>query len=299
MTYFLTSDSVRFRDTKIGGVPIRNTTTRALIRFLDRRMSGNAQLAIGFVNQNFILSCRELRSLAEADSSGILLINDGIGVGLASLLITGHRFAENLNGTDFVPSFLRQSKIDLDIFLIGCTPDIVTKACSTFNAMPNRRVVGAIDGFSIWENEAKTIAAINAAKPDILLVGLGNPKQERWILNHRRELDVKVIFAVGALFEWITCARRRAPLILRQAGFEWLYRLVQEPRRLFQRYTINIVRFSSLFGLSTAGSQDCIDGLGLTDRESGGFCRVNNRPALRRSRRGEPSYHHRKFSGEF
>ena len=230
----------------LGGVPIRDTTAGALVRFLERRTAASPPLAIGFVNQHFVVACRGLHAQAGADPRGILLVNDGVGVALAARLVVGRGFAENLNGTDLVPRLLREVGRDLDVFLLGGAPDIVARAAALVDAMPRRRVVGAIDGFSIWRDEARVVSAINAARPDLLLVGFGNPRQERWILERRRELDVGTILAVGALFEWMTGSRRRAPPFVRRARLEWLYRLASEPRRLGRRYTIDIVRFFAL-----------------------------------------------------
>lgn len=234
---------VRRRLTLLAGVPIRHTTTRALVRFFDRRNKINSQVAVGFVNHNFILACRGLHALARADPDGILLLDDGVGVEIAARLFVGHGFAENLNGTDLVPVILRDVKRDLDIFLIGGSPKVVARAATLISAMPRRRIVGAIDGFSIWRREKDVIASINAAQPDLVLVGFGNPKQEQWILTHRRELKTNAIFGVGALFEWMTGSRSRAPYALRRARLEWLWRLALEPQRLWKRYTIDIVRF--------------------------------------------------------
>ena len=227
----------------IAGIPIRNTNSAALVRFFDRRRRPHQQLAIGFVNQHFVVACRALRPLAEADRQGVLLLDDGVGVAMAAYLFSRRGFAENLNGTDLVPRILREVKQDLTVFLLGGTADVVARTAALVDAMPRRRVVGFVDGFSIWQNEWEVIALINAARPDILLVGFGNPKQERWILEHRRKIEVGTIIAVGALFEWMTGARRRAPLVLRRAHIEWLYRLALEPRRLSRRYTLDVVRF--------------------------------------------------------
>ena len=148
-----------------------------------------------------------------------------------------------MNGTDFVPRFLSQTKTDLGVYCLGGTPDIVDKAAAVIGAMPRCHVLGHTDGFSFWEDEKALVQTINAAKPDVLLVGFGNPRQERWILQNRRLLDVRLIFAVGALFEWMTGAKRRAPEWVRRYRLEWVYRLAIEPRRLMKRYTIDIVRF--------------------------------------------------------
>jgi beta-1,4-glucosyltransferase len=81
-------------------------------------------------------------------------------------------------------------------------------------------------------------------------VAFGNPLQEKWILRHREALEVPLIFAVGALFDFLSGTASRAPQFIRRARLEWAYRLVQEPRRLFRRYTIDTLRF---FGMAIFG----------------------------------------------
>ena len=80
---------------------------------------------------------------------------------------------------------------------------------------------------------------INAARPDIVWVGLSTPKQERWMAQHRERLEAPVLVGVGAAFDLHAGAVRQAPRFLQRAGFEWLFRLAMEPRRLWRRYLRN------------------------------------------------------------
>jgi N-acetylglucosaminyldiphosphoundecaprenol N-acetyl-beta-D-mannosaminyltransferase len=88
---------------------------------------------------------------------------------------------------------------------------------------------------------------IRSASPDILLVAFGNPKQEKWIGMHGRSLGVPVVIGVGGSLDFVAGQTRRAPEWMQRFGFEWLFRLLQEPRRLFRRYFIDLVIFSSFF----------------------------------------------------
>lgn len=229
----------------IGGFPVRNTTAAVLTRFLQRSIRSGKKVAVGFANHHFVTTCQTL----PCDKTGgqpFVLVSDGIGVQLAALLRFGRGFAENMNGTDFVPRFLRTAPEPCSVFLIGGRGDVVARAAETISNLPNCRVVGFCDGFSLWSHEETVIREIEALAPDILLVGLGNPIQERWIGDHWPELNARVIIAVGALFEWMTGAKRRAPSIIRRARLEWAYRLVLEPRRLLGRYTIEGLQFLAL-----------------------------------------------------
>lgn len=229
----------------LAGFPVRNTRSDRLARFLHQRLRNGRKIAVGFVNQNFVITCRDFGRPACADEN-LILVNDGVGMQLAALLRFGRGFRENLNGTDFVPRFLRGAERPLTIFLIGSEPAVIDRAARVIGALPQCRVVGQCDGFSLWEREAAVVEEVASASPDVLLVGLGNPVQERWVLEHWEQLDARVIFGVGALFEWLSGHRRRAPLAVRRLRLEWLYRLALEPRRLCRRYTLGILHFIAL-----------------------------------------------------
>jgi N-acetylglucosaminyldiphosphoundecaprenol N-acetyl-beta-D-mannosaminyltransferase len=93
------------------------------------------------------------------------------------------------------------------------------------------------------EEDAAEIELINAARPDYVWVGLGSPKQDLWIDDHRASLNASVLFAVGAAFDFHSGGLRRAPVWMQRTGTEWLYRLIAEPRRLLRRYTVVNTKF--------------------------------------------------------
>jgi N-acetylglucosaminyldiphosphoundecaprenol N-acetyl-beta-D-mannosaminyltransferase len=98
------------------------------------------------------------------------------------------------------------------------------------------------------DNEA-LLRQIEAAQPDILLVAFGNPKQEKWIAMHRHRLRVPVCIGVGGTFDFLAGVNARAPQWMQRSGLEWLHRLSQEPRRLWKRYTEDVIHFARLIGL--------------------------------------------------
>ncbi len=94
------------------------------------------------------------------------------------------------------------------------------------------------------EEDAAIADKINAAGPDIIWVGLGAPKQERWMAEHRDQLNAPILIGVGAAFDFHTGRLDRAPVWMQKAGLEWSYRLYKEPRRLWRRYVLGIPRFA-------------------------------------------------------
>jgi len=122
-------------------------------------------------------------------------------------------------------------------------------------------VVGCRNGYDQARDPQATIAAINASGANVLLVAMGNPEQEKWILHHYHELHVSLLAGVGALFDFWAGAKPRAPQLVRRLRLEWLYRLSLEPARLLRRYTLDIAVFLALClrsGKSTSAQKETI-----------------------------------------
>lgn len=103
------------------------------------------------------------------------------------------------------------------------------------------------------EEDKETVNMISRAAPHVLWVGLGTPKQERWMHEHRLKLNVPVVVGIGAAFDMVSGRCRQAPRWMREHGFEWLFRLCQEPRRLWRRYLIYGTEFIFLILLESLG----------------------------------------------
>jgi len=101
------------------------------------------------------------------------------------------------------------------------------------------------------EEDQEIVAMISRAAPDVMWVGLGTPRQERWMHEHREKLQVPVLVSVGAAFDILSGRRKQAPQWMRERGLECLFRLVQEPRRLWRRYLIDGARFVACLGLES------------------------------------------------
>ncbi len=161
---------------------------------------------------------------------------DGSGVAWAGKVLN-YRVRENVNGTDMYP-LLCQMKYS--ICLLGAAPGVAEQAAKrTRELYPQANIAGAFHGY--WRSsgeESEIISRINSLAPDILLVALGVPRQEKWIARHRESLNAKLIIGVGGLLDFTSGRIPRAPIFMRRMGMEWLYRLYQEPGRLFRRYVI-------------------------------------------------------------
>ena len=212
------------------------------IAFLIDRLRRREKTKVAFANANLLTMLA-----GEPDGAklldGFLVLNDGLGLDIASKLLFGEPFPDNLNGTDFTPALLAAVPADTRLFLFGARPGIADSAGTALAQRLRLTICGTRDGYSGAVDEAATIEAILAARADIVLVALGNPRQERWIAQNAVHVGAPLVMGVGALFDFLADIVPRAPLLIQRMRLEWLWRLAHEPRRLGKRYTVDIARF--------------------------------------------------------
>ncbi len=223
-------------------VTIGRWTCRELIETVCDCASAKDAMFITYANAHTInVKARDAqyaRVLEQAD----IVYADGMSIVWASRWLGANGLPERVNAGDFLEEFLREcARRNISIFMIGSAPG-VAKRCTERMAgrIDGLRIAGATDGFwgrgGEFESESEVLEAIREAKPDVLLVGMGVPLQEVWTAEHERDLEVPVRWCVGALFEYFSGERARAPHWIRRIGMEWAFRLVLEPRRLARRY---------------------------------------------------------------
>ncbi|MGI4764447.1 MAG: WecB/TagA/CpsF family glycosyltransferase [Janthinobacterium lividum] len=227
----------------VGSVEVPYLTREQALYRIRRAFDGDKPVRVAFCNANMML-----RALTKPDYArtlkSFLLLNDGVGLNLCSRLFTGRPFPDNLNGTDFVPEILHRSRDSLAIFLLGGSPGTAEAAARRLAVTyPRHRVVGTQHGFFSDDDTDAVLADIGRSAPDLLLVGMGNPRQEDFIAAVAERLTVPVVMAVGALLDFTAGNVLRAPKPIRALRAEWLFRLAQEPRRLGRRYTVELALF--------------------------------------------------------
>jgi N-acetylglucosaminyldiphosphoundecaprenol N-acetyl-beta-D-mannosaminyltransferase len=176
-------------------------------------------------------------------NSAHTVLGDGTGVRWAARL-RGTRMKDNLVGTDLVPELFRLTAgRGFRYFLLGADRPTVRRAaefCS--RSFPGWELAGYHNGYFGREDAADVINFINSTRPHLLLVAMGNPRQESWIHSHRRQLQVPICVGVGGLFDHWAGNLTRAPLWVRQRGLEWLQILLQQPHK-WRRYLIGNPKF--------------------------------------------------------
>lgn len=187
-------------------------------------------------------------NVADADPSYRAILNranvvycDGTGVKLGARLL-GIRIPARMTGADWIHDLAKlAAREHLSLFLLGGEPGSAEEAAARLVAeQPELRIVGTAPGFDVGST---TVERIRGARPDILLVGMGTPTQERWIEENREALDVPVVWAVGALFDFVSGRIPRGPAWMTDHGLEWLCRLAAEPEKLWRRYAFGNPRF--------------------------------------------------------
>jgi N-acetylglucosaminyldiphosphoundecaprenol N-acetyl-beta-D-mannosaminyltransferase len=193
-------------------------------------------------NVDHIVMLQHHAGLKAAYRDAGMVLADGIPVLWSSRLL-GQPLPQRVAGSDLVPRLFSAAKDDqpLKVYLLGAALGVADRAALNIQRRwPAVQIAGTYSpplGFdrNAAENEA-IFARVAQASPDVLVVGLGAPKQELWVHKHRDRLAAKVALCVGATIDFLAGERRRAPLWMQDAGLEWLYRVASEPRRLAARY---------------------------------------------------------------
>jgi N-acetylglucosaminyldiphosphoundecaprenol N-acetyl-beta-D-mannosaminyltransferase len=235
------------------GVPFDPVTTQGAIARIEAMIASRRPHYIVTANVDFLVQAHrdvELRRiLLEAD----LTLCDGTPLLWASRWL-GNALPERVAGSDLAPLLMATAAAKGHrVFFLGAAPGVAEEATRRLREQfPAINIVGhyAPPYAALLEMDHAQIAQrIREAKPDILLVGFGCPKQEKWIAMHHRALGVPVAIGVGATIDFLAGRVKRAPDWMRRSGTEWVFRLAQEPRRLFRRYANDLVYFLPTFAV--------------------------------------------------
>ena len=254
------------RDTVIIlGIPIDNLTlaeaVERIFAMIEEFRNDGVPREVATVNVDFIVNTLSwqrggirhpelLDILRRAD----MVTADGMPVVWMSRLL-GCPLKERVTGADMVPALATAAaERGASLFFLGGNGDVAQRAADLLvRRNPGLKIAGVSSPFvytegqhltDFEEEDAAIIAEINAARPDILLIAFGNPKQELWFARNAPRLNVPVSIGIGGTFEFIVGTVSRAPLWVQQAGLEWIYRILMEPRRLWKRYAVGLVKFA-------------------------------------------------------
>jgi N-acetylglucosaminyldiphosphoundecaprenol N-acetyl-beta-D-mannosaminyltransferase len=168
----------------------------------------------------------------------------------------GFHLPRRVYGPELLQTFCRSTGDEFSHFFFGGASGVAERLSSILRERYGVRVAGCLSPpfrpLSRAEDDAM-VEQINAARPDVLWVGLSTPKQERWMYDHRHALEIPAGVGVGAAFDFVSGTKRAAPLWMQERGLEWLFRLASEPRRLWRRYLVGGSRFVYWVALERLG----------------------------------------------
>ncbi len=205
---------------------IEEAVTRAKALMTERRAA-----YVVTPNPEIVMACRERLETMQAVNAADLVLPDGIGV-IYGARILGTPLKTKLPGIDFIQALMADmAKEGKSVFLLGAKPGVAEAAVEKLKAQyPGLAVVGTQDGY--FKDDAPVVEAVNAARPDLLLVCLGAPKQELWMQRNQSLLNVGLMAGLGGSLDVFAGNVRRAPKAFQRLGLEWLYRLMKEPKRI-------------------------------------------------------------------
>jgi len=225
------------------GAPIDNVSMNEAIESIETLINERHAAMVVTPNVDHIVKLQRDAELNNIYQKADLILPDGMPI-LWGAFFLGTPLKEKVSGSDlFLKLCEMSSKRGYRLFFLGGRPTAAVKAAKALQTLyPNLNICGIYSpplGFEQDQHENKRIIAmINESQPDILFAGLGCPKQEKWIYIHKNACQVPVSIGIGASFEFVAGLVKRAPVWMRQAGLEWFWRFLQEPKRLWRRYFI-------------------------------------------------------------
>lgn len=201
------------------------------------------QTTIAFLNAdgaNLMLNDPEYRDALERQ----IVLPDGQGVDVASQVIHGRSFPANLNGKDFVPALLTYMEAPKRVALIGAEWPVLLQAAENLREhAPWHEFHAVSDAFFDRSESAAIMEKVRKLSPDILLVAMGSPLQEKWIDRHVAPGHVRLVISVNNLLDAIAGETEKTPARVHHLRFAWLFRLIKEPRLGWYRYIVGYPRF--------------------------------------------------------
>ncbi len=220
------------------GFDVDRMTLNECVGRLEKAIAAERPTHIVLVNAAKIVRARSDHELAHIIRTADLVGADGMPIVWASRLLS-QSLPGRVNGTDLMYKLLELAdQKRYRVFFLGSTAELIEKAMARVRILyPDLQIAGFRNGyFASDDEEQAAVGKIAQANADILLVGISTPLKEKWVRQHIHELNVPVVHGVGGSFDILAGYVRRAPVWMQSMGLEWLYRLLQEPGRLWRRY---------------------------------------------------------------
>jgi N-acetylglucosaminyldiphosphoundecaprenol N-acetyl-beta-D-mannosaminyltransferase len=229
------------------GVPIHAVTFQEAVDLCGLAASSRQPLVVGVVNVAKLVLMRRDPVLRDSVIGAQLILADGMGVVWASRLL-GDPIPERIAGIDLFEALLGfAASHGFSVYLLGARGDVLADAIERARErFPELLIAGSRDGYFSDAEAPEVAAAISRARPDFLFVAISSPKKEVFLARYGAMMGVPVLHGVGGSFDVMGGRVRRAPRAWQQLGVEWLYRVFQEPARMWRRYLMTNTVFLGL-----------------------------------------------------
>lgn len=225
------------------GIRMHPWTMVQTISEIDRRMNDCNFTQHVVVNVAKLVNMQSDIELKSAVLACDIINIDGMGVVLGCRLL-GENIPERVAGIDLFYELLKYAEISgHSVFFLGAKEEVVELAVLNLKKLyPQLCIAGFHHGY-FWDDEYAVVEKIRKSGASMLFVAITSPKKERFINHWRDQLGVKFAMGVGGTFDIVAGITKRAPLWMQKSGLEWLYRVIQEPRRMWKRYLVTNTRF--------------------------------------------------------
>jgi N-acetylglucosaminyldiphosphoundecaprenol N-acetyl-beta-D-mannosaminyltransferase len=232
---------------RVLGIPIDPLTMDGVLALVDDAIERRARLHIGVVNAAKLVNMRRESHLREDVLASDVILADGVPVVWASRLL-GDPLPERVAGIDLMLEILRRGAVrGYRVYCLGATQDVLDRAVERMlSEFPGISIVGRRNGYFAADEAGAVAREIAAARPDVLFVAMTSPKKENFLHRFTPHMQVPVCHGVGGSFDVLAGKVRRAPVAWQRLGLEWLYRVLQEPRRLWKRYLVTNTTFCAM-----------------------------------------------------
>jgi len=229
------------------GIPVCAVDMRGAIALVDSAIAERSPLHIGVINAAKVVGMARDPELRSAVLSSDAIFADGMSIVWASRLL-GVPLPERVTGIDLMMNLLaRGSELGYRVFCLGAREDVSKRVAEIIGRdFPGVQLVGRHHGYFSKDEEADIVKLIAAARPDMLFVAMTSPMKENFLARWGSELNTTVTHGVGGSFDVLAGYVMRAPPLWCSLGLEWLYRLKQEPRRLWKRYLVTNTVFCNM-----------------------------------------------------
>jgi N-acetylglucosaminyldiphosphoundecaprenol N-acetyl-beta-D-mannosaminyltransferase len=229
------------------GCAIDRVTLLGAVERCEQTIAGRQYMQHMAINAAKLVAMRKDRELEQVIQGCELVTADGQAIVWASHLL-GDPLPERVAGIDLMESLLESaSRNGYRVYILGARQEVLEQAVARLHErFANLRIVGYRNGYFSDEQESSVVDQIIHSQPDILLVAISSPRKELFLGRHGPRLGVPFVMGVGGAIDVVSGMTQRAPALMQRVGLEWLFRLMQEPRRLFRRYAVTNLSFIGL-----------------------------------------------------